>query len=131
MAESTQRRPLWRQKLGRRRLWLGVRSLGRRTRFRRFVTWKNWYNNAPMVRIRFQRAGKPGQAHYRLVVVDRAAKRDGRPIENLGFYNPRLEKDKLNVNEVRVKYWHGKGAIPSETVKTLLIASGAWQRITA
>ena len=84
-----------------------------------------------MVRIRFQRDGKPGQAHYRLVAVDRAAKRDGRPIEALGYYNPRLEKDKLNVNEARVKYWHEKGALPSETVKNLLIASGAWKRISA
>ena len=84
-----------------------------------------------MVRIRFQREGKPGQAHYRLVAVDRAAKRDGRPVETLGFYNPRLEKDKLNINEPRVKHWHSHGAIPSETVKSLLIESGAWQRITA
>jgi len=84
-----------------------------------------------MVRIRFQREGKPGQAHYRLVAVDRAAKRDGRPVETLGFYNPRLEKDKLNFNEPRVKYWHSQGAVPSETVKNLLVESGAWQRITA
>jgi len=84
-----------------------------------------------MVRIRFQREGKPGQAHFRLVAVDRTAKRDGRPIENLGFYNPRLEKDKLTMNEPRVKYWHDQGALPSETVKNLLVASGAWKRITA
>jgi small subunit ribosomal protein S16 len=82
-----------------------------------------------MVRLRFQREGKPGQAYYRLVAIDRAAKRDGRPAETLGFYNPRLEKDKLNINEPRVKHWYGKGAIPSDTVKNLLIDSGAWQRI--
>ena len=84
-----------------------------------------------MVRIRFQREGKPGQAHYRLVAVDRAAKRDGRPIESLGYYNPRLAKDKLTLNEARVKYWHGQGALPSETVKNLLVESGVWKRITA
>ncbi len=84
-----------------------------------------------MVRIRFKREGKPGQAHYRLVAIDRADKRDGRPVETLGFYNPRLEKDKLNINEPRVKHWYEKGAIPSETVKNLLVESGAWQRIAS
>jgi len=84
-----------------------------------------------MVKLRFQREGKPGQAYYRLVAIDRASKRDGRPVETLGYYNPRLEKDKMNINEVRVKYWHGKGAMPSETVKNLLVESGAWKRITA
>jgi small subunit ribosomal protein S16 len=84
-----------------------------------------------MVRLRFQREGKPGQAHYRLVAIDRAAKRDGRPVETLGFYNPRLEKDKLTIDEPRVKHWYTKGAIPSETVKNLLVESGVWQRIAS
>ena len=84
-----------------------------------------------MVRLRFQREGKPGQAYYRLVSIDRAAKRDGRPVESLGYYNPRLEKDKLTINEPRVKHWHSKGAIPSETVKNLLVDSGVWQRIAS
>ena len=84
-----------------------------------------------MVRIRFQREGKPGQAHYRLVAIDRPSKRDGRPAETLGFYNPRLEKDKLHIDEPRVKHWYEKGAIPSETVKNLLVESGAWQRIAS
>ncbi len=84
-----------------------------------------------MVRLRFQREGKPCQAHYRLVAIDRTAKRDGRPVETLGYYNPRLEKDKLNINEPRVKHWYTQGAIPSETVKNLLVASGAWQRIAS
>jgi small subunit ribosomal protein S16 len=84
-----------------------------------------------MVKIRFQREGKPGQAHYRLVAIDRRAKRDGRPIETFGFYNPRLEKEKLTLDEARLKYWHEKGALPSETVKNLLVESGAWKRISA
>jgi small subunit ribosomal protein S16 len=84
-----------------------------------------------MVCIRFQREGKPGQAHYRLVAVERRSKRDGRPIETLGYYNPRLEKEKLQLDEARVKYWYDHGALPSETVKNLLIESGAWKRIAA
>ncbi len=82
-----------------------------------------------MVRLRFQREGKPGQAHYRLVAAEHTSRRDGRPIEILGSYNPRLEKDKLTLNEERVKYWHQNGAQPSETVKNLLIESGVWSRI--
>ena len=84
-----------------------------------------------MVRLRFQREGKPGQAHYRLVAIDRRSKRDGRPIETLGYYNPRLEKDKLTLNEDRVKYWHKNGALTSETVKNLLVSSGVWKRLAA
>ncbi len=84
-----------------------------------------------MVKIRFQREGKPGQAHYRLVAVDRRAKRDGRPLEVIGYYNPRLEKEKLTLNEERLKHWHRQGALPSETVKNLLMESGVWKRMTA
>ncbi len=80
-----------------------------------------------MVRLRFQREGKPGQAYYRLVAIDRRAKRDGRPIETLGYYNPRLEKEKLTLDVPRMNYWRGKGAIPSDTVKNLLIESGQWK----
>jgi len=70
-----------------------------------------------MVRIRFQREGKPARRITGWWRVDRAAKRDRPPSGVLGFYNPRLEKDKLSVNEARVKYWHDMGALPSETVK--------------
>ena len=84
-----------------------------------------------MVRIRFQREGKPGQAYYRLVAIDRHAKRNGRPIEVIGYYNPRLEKEKLKLDETRLKHWHSKGALPSETVKNLLIESGLWKQATA
>jgi small subunit ribosomal protein S16 len=84
-----------------------------------------------MVRLRFQREGKPGQAYYRLVAIDRRAKRDGRPIEVVGYYNPRLLKDKLTLDAERVKYWHSKGALPSETVKNLLVESGLWKQFAA
>ena len=84
-----------------------------------------------MVRLRFQREGKPGQPHYRLVAAELRSRRDGRPIEILGAYNPRLEKDKLTLNEERLKYWHKQGAQASETVKNLLVESGVWSRITA
>jgi small subunit ribosomal protein S16 len=80
-----------------------------------------------MVRIRFQREGKPGQAYYRLVAIDQRAKRNGRPIEVIGHYNPRLEKDKLTLDQARLKHWQTNGARPSETVKNLLVESGLWK----
>ena len=84
-----------------------------------------------MVRLRFQREGKPGQPYYRLVAIDRRSKRDGRPVEVIGTYNPRLEKDKIKVDEARLKHWHSKGALPSETVKNLLVEAGLWKKVTA
>ena len=82
-----------------------------------------------MVRIRFQREGKPGQPYYRLVAIDQRAKRGGRPIEVIGYYNPRLEKEKLKLDEARLKHWHAHGALPSETVKNLLVESGLWKNL--
>ncbi len=84
-----------------------------------------------MVRLRFQREGKPGQAYYRLVATEQRSRRDGRPIEILGAYNPRQEKDKLTLNEDRFKYWVSQGAQATDTVRNLLIASGAWTRISS
>jgi small subunit ribosomal protein S16 len=83
-----------------------------------------------MVRIRFQREGKPGQPYYRLVAIDQRSKRGGRPIEVIGIYNPRLEKDKLKLDEARLKHWHANGALPSETVKNLLVETGLWKTLT-
>jgi len=82
-----------------------------------------------MVRIRFQREGRPSQAYYRLVAIDQRSKRGGRPIEVIGHYDPRQEKDKLKVDEARLKHWHSKGALPSETVKNLLVESGVWKNL--
>jgi len=84
-----------------------------------------------MVRLRFKKEGKPGQPYYRLVATELRSRRDGRPIEILGSYNPRLAKDKLTINEARVKHWHDQGAQASETVKNLLVESGVWSRLTA
>jgi small subunit ribosomal protein S16 len=84
-----------------------------------------------MVRLRFQREGKPGQAYYRLVAIDQRSKRGGRPIETIGHYNPRLEKDKLVFDKTRLAYWRSTGARPSETVKNLLVEAGVWKQVAA
>ena len=63
---------------------------------------------------------------YRLTAMDQRNQRDGRAIEELGWYNPHAETDeaKCSFNEERVKYWLGVGAQPSPTVSDLLKKSG-------
>jgi small subunit ribosomal protein S16 len=74
------------------------------------------------VTLRLQRVGKPKQAHYRVVAVDKRRAAQGKPIEILGSYNPRAEKckDKIKVRRDRVDYWLKVGAKPSETLANLL-----------
>ncbi len=78
------------------------------------------------VKLRFNRMGRSHSAFFRLNAVDSRSPRDGRVIEQLGFYNP-VEKDKekqFQANLDRCKYWLDQGAIPSETVSSLLKKSG-------
>lgn len=75
--------------------------------------------------IRLTRRGKNKQPHYRLVAADKQAPRDGRYLEVLGIYDPRSKPPLIQVKEERVKYWIGKGATPSLTVKKLLKKASA------
>jgi len=79
--------------------------------------------------IRLQRVGKPKQAHYRVVAIEKARGPHGEPLEILGSYNPRGDKakDKMQVDQGRVEHWIKHGAKPSETVGHLLrrLAKGA------
>jgi small subunit ribosomal protein S16 len=72
------------------------------------------------VRLRLQRRGKPKRPYYRVVAIDQRAKRDGKPIEILGQYDPMALDNKLSVNMDRVNYWLGIGAKASETVSVLI-----------
>ncbi len=74
------------------------------------------------VRIRLQRIGRPKRAYYRVVAIDQRAKRNGKPIEILGQYDPVLQDNKLSVKQDRVEYWLKNGAKPSDTVASLLNA---------
>lgn len=73
------------------------------------------------VKIRLKRYGTKKRPFFRIVVVDSRAPRDGRTIEEVGFYHPIEVQDKqLKVKEERVREWMSKGAEPSDTVKRLL-----------
>lgn len=71
-----------------------------------------------MLKLRLKRGGRKGQPSYRVVVMEARSRRSGRPVENLGYYNP-LSKEFL-VNSDRVKLRLDQGAVPTRTVATLL-----------
>jgi small subunit ribosomal protein S16 len=79
-----------------------------------------------MVRIRLTRTGRRNKPYWRVGAFDARTRRDGRPIEYLGSYDPHQEKaeEKLTVDKERVQYWLSKGAQPSETVAKLLKVQG-------
>ena len=75
-----------------------------------------------MVTIRLARSGARNSPFYHLTVCDRAAKRDGRFIERIGFFAPlaRGASQRLKVDLERVDYWLTRGALPSERVEKLI-----------
>ncbi|HEY1629191.1 MAG TPA: 30S ribosomal protein S16 [Tepidisphaeraceae bacterium] len=78
------------------------------------------------VKLRLKRMGRSHGAFFRLNAIDSRAPRDGRVIEELGYYDPRnKDKEKQFVAKLdRCKYWMDTGAVPSETVSSLLKKSG-------
>lgn len=78
------------------------------------------------VALRLKRFGRLNHPTYRLVAADSRSKRDGRIIETLGYYLPKLQREaeQLKLNPERVKYWLSVGAQPSETAVTLIKRSG-------
>lgn len=80
-----------------------------------------------MVRIRLRRQGAKKQPTYRVVVADQRAPRDGRIVENIGFFNPRTEPETVQIDVERARYWLSVGALPSEAVQRLLKSAGVYQ----
>ena len=79
-----------------------------------------------MVKIRMKRMGRRHRPFYRINVMDTRSPRDGRVIEELGFYDP-IAKDadkQLKLNEERILYWLGQGAQTSETMGNILRKNG-------
>ena len=77
-----------------------------------------------MVKIRLRRMGKKKAPFYRIVVADSRYPRDGRFIEELGYYDPMKEPVEIKIDGEKAKEWLAKGAQPTETVKSLLKKSG-------
>jgi small subunit ribosomal protein S16 len=79
------------------------------------------------VKLRLMRMGKKKQPTYRVVAADSRSPRNGRFIEIIGTYEPRLEPSGLRIDNVRAVDWLRKGAKPTDRVETLLKLSGAWE----
>ncbi len=77
-------------------------------------------------RIRLRRVGRKGIPLYRIVVADKDSPRDGRFVASIGTYDPRAEKaaDKVQVDTEQAKAWMAKGAMPTDTVRALLVTAG-------
>jgi small subunit ribosomal protein S16 len=73
-----------------------------------------------MVAIRLRRAGSKKRPFFRVVVTDSRSARDSSFVEILGHYNPRTKPAIVDVNKERVDYWLGRGARPSDSVRTLM-----------
>ncbi len=76
------------------------------------------------VKLRLTRMGRKKRPFYRIVAVDSRAPRDGAYLENLGYYDPLKEPAEVKIKEERVLYWLGVGAIPTDTVRSLLRREG-------
>lgn len=74
--------------------------------------------------IRLKRMGTNKKPAHRIIVIDKGAPRDGRPIEILGSYDPKTNPSTVRVKKDRAEYWLGVGAIPSAIVKTLFKKQG-------
>jgi len=75
------------------------------------------------VKIRLRREGRRNRAFYRVVVADSRSPRDGRYIEQVGYYDPMTEPANIKLEKGRIDFWIGQGAQPSDTVKNLLVRS--------
>jgi len=80
------------------------------------------------VKIKLARYGKIRQPFYRVVVADARTARNGRAIELVGKYQPKLEPSLIEIDSDRVQYWLGVGAQPTEAVVALLKVTGDWQK---
>ncbi len=74
--------------------------------------------------IRLKRAGALKKPVHRIVVIDKRAARDSRPIEILGFYDPKTDPATVKVKKERAEYWLGVGATPTAIVRTLFKKQG-------
>ena len=75
-----------------------------------------------MIKLRLKRFGKKREASFRLVATNSTSRRDGRPLEELGFYNPRTKETRLDAEAIRTRL--GQGAQPTDTVRSLLEKGG-------
>ncbi len=77
------------------------------------------------VKIRLKRMGAHKKPFYRVVVADSRTARDGKCIEELGYYNPMVDPAEIKIDAEKAKKWLGNGAQPTDTARALLKKAGA------
>ncbi len=77
-----------------------------------------------MVKLRLKRIGAKKRPSYRIIATESSSPRDGRFIEQVGFYDPLTEPPTITLKEDRVRHWLSVGAQPSDTVRSLLRRQG-------
>jgi small subunit ribosomal protein S16 len=82
------------------------------------------------VKIRLKRMGAKKNPFYRIVVADSRSPRDGRFIEEIGYYNPLTEPKTIKIDNEKAKQWMKNGAKPTETVEKLFKESGVYESKT-
>ena len=80
-----------------------------------------------MIKLRLKRFGKKKEASFRIVACNSTSRRDGRPLQELGFYNPRTKETRLDTEALRSRLT--QGAQPTDAVRTLLEKGGLLERI--
>ncbi|HZX47020.1 MAG: 30S ribosomal protein S16 [Clostridiales bacterium] len=81
------------------------------------------------VKIRLRRMGAKKRPFYRIVVADSRAPRDGRFIEEIGYYNPISQPREIKIDHEKAAQWLKRGAKPSDTVKALFKSEGVYQNL--
>ena len=80
-----------------------------------------------MIKLRLKRFGKKKEASFRIVACNSTSRRDGRPLQELGFYNPRTKETRLDTESLRKRL--NQGAQPTNVVRTLLEKGGLLEKI--
>ena len=79
-----------------------------------------------MIKLRLKRFGKKREASFRLVACNSTSRRDGRPLQELGFYNPRTKETRLDTESIRSRL--SQGAQPTDAVRSLLEKGGLLEK---
>ena len=83
-------------------------------------------NYFKMIKLRLKRFGKKKEASFRIVACNSTSRRDGRPLQELGFYNPRTKETRLDTEALRTRLT--QGAQPTDVVRTLLEKGGLLEK---
>jgi small subunit ribosomal protein S16 len=76
------------------------------------------------LKLRLTRLGSKKRPFYRIVATTSATRRDGRALDYIGHYNPMVSPEEIQIDSEKVKLWLDRGAVPSDTVRSLLKKAG-------